>query len=133
VASTAALARDDRNRYSIEEAMATWAAKDKLNQGFSFQFGPDTEGKVLADHGTFTSNKKTNAVGETDKDACEWVFLSAMISFQDRIKSEGGNAVVNLRSNYKNEEFSSATEFECGNGAIMAGVSFVGDVVTLEE
>jgi hypothetical protein len=56
-----------------------------------------------------------------------------MLSFQDRIAKEGGNAVVNIRSYYKKNEISSSTEFECGAGAIMAGVTFLGDVVTLEQ
>jgi hypothetical protein len=56
-----------------------------------------------------------------------------MLSFQDRIANEGGNAVINLRSYYKKGDFRSETEFECGNGALMAGVTFLGDVVTLAE
>lgn len=126
-------ARDDRNRYSIEEAMNTSDAKSKLDRGFSFYFGSPSNREVLENHGEFMSNKKTNAVGKSDKEACQWAFLSAMLSFQDRIANEGGNAVINLRSYYKKGDFRSETEFECGNGALMAGVTFVGDVVTLAE
>lgn len=126
-------ARDDRNRYSIEDAMNIAAAKEKLNKGYTFKFGSAPHGKVTARHGEFTSNKKTNAFGKSDEFACQWAFLSAMLSFQDRIAQEGGNAVINLRSNYKQSEFVSDTEFECGNGAIMAGVTFIGEVVTLEN
>lgn len=125
--------RDDRNRYSIEEAMNTSDAKSKLDRGYSFYFGSPSNRNVLENHGEFMSNKKTNAVGKSDKEACQWAFLSALLSFQDRIASEGGNAVINLRSYYKKGDFRSETEFECGNGAIMAGVTFVGDVVTLAE
>jgi hypothetical protein len=56
-----------------------------------------------------------------------------MLSFQDRIANEGGNAVINLRSYYKKGDLRSESEFECGNGALMAGVTFLGDVVTLAE
>jgi hypothetical protein len=126
-------ARDDHNLYSIESAMSNWSAKGKLNKGYTFKFGDQAHGKILANYGEFTSNKKTNAFGKSDKEACDWVFLSAMLSFQDRITKEGGNAVINIRSYYKKNTLSSATEFECGNGAIMAGVTFLGDVVTLEE
>ncbi|MCB1691029.1 MAG: excinuclease ABC subunit A [Halioglobus sp.] len=131
--SAVTLARDDRNRYSIEEAMNTQAAKEKLNKGYSFQFGPDTQGKIVTNHGEVMVNKKTNAFGKTDRDACNWVFLSAMIGFQENIAKQGGNAVVNIRSYYKKGDFSSSSEFECGNGAIMAGVTFIGDIVTLEQ
>jgi hypothetical protein len=125
--------RDDRNKYSIDEAMNTADAKAKLTKGYTFKFGPQPHGKIIANHGEFMSNKKTNAFNKTDKAACNRAFLSAMLSFQDRISKEGGNAVVNLRSFYKKNEFSSPTEFECGNGAVVAGVTFLGDVVTLNE
>ena len=128
-----ALARDDNNLYSIESAMSTSSAKEKLNRGFTFKFGDQPHRKITANHGEFQSNKKTNAFGKSDKQACEWAFLSAMLSFQDRIATEGGNAVVNIRSYYKKNTISSATEFECGNGAVIAGVTFIGDVVTLED
>tara|TARA_R110002072_G_scaffold302958_1_gene490362 strand:+ start:1559 stop:1927 length:369 start_codon:yes stop_codon:yes gene_type:complete len=121
------------NLYSIESAMLNSAAKQKLNKGYTFKFGDQTHGKITANHGEFMSNKKTNAFGKSDKQACDWAFLSAMLSFQDRITQEGGNAVVNIRSYYKKNTLSSATEYECGNGAIIAGVTFQGDVVTLEE
>lgn len=128
-----ALARDDKNLYSIESAMSNSAAKEKLNKGYTFKFGDQAHGKITANHGEFMSNKKTNAFGKSDKEACDWAFLSAMLSFQDRITKEGGNAVVNIRSYYKKNTLSSATEYECGNGAIIAGVTFQGDVVTLED
>lgn len=127
------LARDDKMMYSIESAMSTAAAKQKLDRGFTYKFGDQPHGKIVSNHGEFMSNKKTNAFGKSDKEACEWVFLSAMLSFQDRIAKEGGNAVVNIRSYYKKNEIRSSTEFECGAGAIMAGVTFLGDVVTLEQ
>ncbi len=129
--ASAGYARDDQNLYSVEEAMNTPAAKEKLNRGYTFRFGDQGHAKVLKDHGEFTANKKTNAFNKSDKDACEWVFLSAMLSFQDRIAKEGGNAVINIRSYYKKTDFKSNSEFMCGNGAIMAGVTLVGDVVTL--
>jgi len=126
-------ARDDHNLYSIEAAMNTSFAKEKLSKGYLFAFGDQAHGNIVANHGEFSSNKKTNAFGKTDEYACQWAFLSAMLSFQDRIAKAGGNAVVNIRSYYKKNEIKSATEFECGNGAIMAGVTFIGDVVTLEN
>ena len=57
--------------------------------------------------------------------------LSALISLQDRIKAEGGNAVVNIESFYDRQPMASNTEYECHAGAIMAGVALRGDVVTL--
>ena len=129
--SGTALARDDKNRYSIADAMSTSNAQAKLDKGYTFKFGNQSHGSVAKKHGEFMSNKKTNAFNKTDQEACNWAFLGAMLSFQERIAQTGGNAVVNIRSYYKKNEVSSATEFECGNGSIMAGVTFKGDVVTL--
>lgn len=131
--SISANARDDHNRYSIDEAMNISAAQEKLNKGYTYRFGSQSHAPVTANHGEFMSNKKTNAVGKSDEFACQWAFLSAMLSFQDRIAKEGGNAVINIRSYYKKNDFRSDTEFECGNGAIMAGVTMIGDVVTLQK
>jgi len=126
-------ARDDYNHYSIEEALNTWDAKAKLNRGYTFRFGNQDHGDVVTNHGEFMSNKKTNAFNKSDKEACQWVFLSAMLSLQERVAKQGGNAVINIRSYYKKHDFTSETEFECGNGALMAGVTLVGDVVTLKD
>ena len=132
VVSTAQ-ARDDHNAYSIEEAMNTSAAKEKLNRGYTFKFGGQKHAKILENHGERMTHKKTNAFNKTDEEACQWAFLSAMLSFQDRITREGGNAVVNIRSYYKKNLVVSETEFQCGNGAIIAGVTFLGDIVTLQQ
>ena len=45
-------------------------------------------------------------------------FLSAMLALQKRAQSVGADAVVNIVSNYKNIENSSATEFECHEGTM---------------
>lgn len=45
-----------------------------------------------------TSPTKTNAVGNSDQDACRWVFLLALLSLEQRALAEGGDAVVNGRS-----------------------------------
>ena len=126
-------ARDDLVRFSIEEAMTSSDAEAKLGAGIEFFFGDQKHPKVATKIGTYTSNKKTNAFGKSDRRACSWAFLSAMVSLQDRALAEGGDAVVNIRSYYKKHDFSSATEFECGAGAVVAGVTLVGEVVKLAK
>ena len=130
-ALTTAGARDTRSMLSIDEAMNTAGAEEKLDGSVRFYFGDQSHPKVVTRHGEYMSNKKTNAFNKTDKWACEWAFLSAMLSFQERAQREGGNAVVNIRSYYKKNLISSTSEFECGAGAVIAGVTFLGDVVTL--
>jgi hypothetical protein len=48
---------------------------------------------------------------------------------QEAAQKRGYSAVINIKSNYQGKEFSSATEFQCGAGAIMAGVALKGDLV----
>jgi uncharacterized protein YbjQ (UPF0145 family) len=113
--------------------MTTEDAKVTLDVGVRFFFGDQKHTEIVTRIGTYTANKKTNAFNKSDQEACKWAFLSAMISLQDRAIAEGGNAVVNIQSFYKKREFTSATEFECGAGAMVAGVTLVGDVVKLAE
>lgn len=131
MAVSVADARDDHKHLPISDAMSTPAAKEKLNDDIQVFWGEQPHPTPEATLGEYTANKKTNAFNKSDKEACEWVFLSAMISLQSRAKAEGGNALINVHSVYRNEEFTSTTEYECGAGAIMAGVALRGTVVKL--
>lgn len=126
-------ARDSTSMYSLSDALGTEAAKSKLDGSVRFFFGNQSHPGVSQRFGEVMTNKKTNAFNKTDKRACEWAFLSAMISLQNRAQREGGNAVINIRSYYKKHEVSSSTEFECGAGNVIAGVTFKGEVVKLEN
>ena len=85
----------------------------------------------MSPHKPARTNKKTNFFNKSDQEGCDWAFLSAMITMTQYAQRVGGNAIVNIRSNYKSIEFSSETEYECGAGNVTGGVAFVGDVVKL--
>jgi uncharacterized protein YbjQ (UPF0145 family) len=72
------------------------------------------------------SNRKTNGVGKSDEVGCRWAALAALIQFQERAKEVGANAVVDIVSYYKKDEFKSATEYECHGGAVIIGVALKG-------
>ena len=133
VVSGAVYARNTIQQVGIEGALTHPKAEGKLDPSIQLFFGDQAHPAVEKTHGTWTANKKTNAVGKSDEFACQWAFISAMMSLQQRASREGGNAVINIRSYYYKNDFSSPTEFECGAGAVMAGVTMVGDVVTLAE
>ena len=126
-----ALARDTVLKLPIKGVMESADAKEKLGTGVKFFFGSQTTPKAEKTLGTFTSNKKTNFFDKSDEEACAWAFLSAMISLRDRAIAEGGNAVINIQSYYKKNEFTSATDFECHAGAVTGGVALRGTVVKL--
>jgi len=132
-ATSTSQARNEVLRFSIEEALSQPEADAKLNSSIRLFFGDQAVPSIERKLGTFTSNKKTNAFNKSDVDACNWAFLSAMISLQERAVREGGNAVVNIRSFYRKSDFSSASDFECGAGTFVVGITMVGEVVRLAE
>ena len=101
-------------------------------QGVTFYFGGQSHGEIVKSYGEYRTNKKTNAFNKSDKEACEWVMLSALLSLHSRAMDLGANAVVNVRSNFKNNLFVSDTQYSCGAGGILAGVALIGDVVKIE-
>ena len=129
---SSAYARDDVADYSIKEAMITAKEKSVLTNRVKFYYGKQKHAATARNYGNFKTNKKTNAMGKSDKQACEWAFLSALKSLEGRALKEGGNAVINIKSNYKNNLTSNTKTFQCGAGTFVAGVALSGDVVKLK-
>jgi hypothetical protein len=129
--SSAVQARNDLLRLPLAEALSTPDAKAKLDPKIRMYFGKQKYPAPTRQAGTFTANKKTNFFNKTDKEGCQWAFLSAAISMQSRARELGVNAIVNMRSVYKDAEFASETEYECSAGNIAGGVALRGEFVAL--
>jgi hypothetical protein len=130
--SSGAMARDDVVAFPIADVMGQSVNSSRL-EGVQFFFGNQPHPAVAQNFGSFPTNKKTNAFNKSDKEACNWAFLSALLSFHQRAISVGGNAVIDIQGNYKNNPFSSTTDFQCGVGATVAGVTLTGTVVKLQD
>ena len=126
-------ARDTKYLLPIAVAMEVKDAKDKLDGSIKFFFGDQPTPPVITKLGTDVSNRKTNAFGKSDEKACNWAFLSAMVALEKRAQQLGANAVINIVSYYKKDVMSSATDFECHAGAIIAGVALKGDFVKIAD
>ncbi|MBD9437356.1 excinuclease ATPase subunit [Pseudoxanthomonas sp. PXM03] len=87
---------------------------------------------VVMRMGEDVTNKKTNGVGKSDVESCNWVALSALKALQEGAKDRGANAVINITSYFKKNEFRSATNYECYAGNIMSGVALKGTYVTVK-
>jgi hypothetical protein len=131
VTAPTADARDSLHKFPIEAAIAKAQASGQLAPGIKLYFGSQKHAKPTAQLGPARTNKKTNFFNKTDQEGCDWAFLSSMITLTQYAQRLGGNAIVNIRSNYKNNEFSSPTEYECGAGNVTGGTAFIGDVVKL--
>ena len=119
-------ARDTRQQFDIATAIAAGKADGTLDGSVQFHFKGARTPTVTERLGPANTNRKTNAFGKSDGKACQWVFLGAMKALQAAARERGANAVIDLESNYKNPVFTSATQYECGAGGLMAGVALKG-------
>lgn len=124
--STPAAARDTQYMLSFKELLASDEAKEKLDGSVRFYLSGEKMPKVLRKMASDVSNKKTNGVGKGDEAACRRAALSALIAFQDKAKSLGANAVVDMVSYYKKDTVRNAREYECHAGAVVVGVALKG-------
>ena len=130
--ATPGMARDDVGDYSIAQALSSAKARSRRGEEVVFHFGDEFPLSAAKNLGSVKTNKKTNAFGKTDEEACQWVFLSALLALKKRAVNEGADAVVNIKSNYRNNETTSETTFQCGAGAIIAGVALKGTLVKVD-
>jgi hypothetical protein len=126
-----AQARDDVVMLSVDDAMATPEFQQRLDGSVKFHFGNSPHGPVLTKLGDFTTNEKTNSLGKSTMTACQWVFLSALLKFQDKAQKLGANAVINIHSYFKREDVSNDTQVECHSGVFTTGVALKGDFVKI--
>ncbi|MGO4332305.1 excinuclease ATPase subunit [Cupriavidus sp. 2TAF22] len=124
--STPAAARDTKYMLPFQEVLDMPEARDKLDGTVKFFLAGQAKPKVLETGEGDVSNRKTNSFGKSDEEACRWAALSALIAFQDKARSLGVNAVVDVVSYYKKAEVASPTEYECHAGAVVAGVALKG-------
>jgi len=125
--STSALAADRTVYLPLEEAVAAAKAAGKIDGSVRFYLaGSGPKGQVLQRDSV--TNKKTNAFGKSDAAACNYVAQSAIIALHNAAKQAGANAVTNIVSFYKRNEYKDKTNYECHAGAVIAGVALKGDL-----
>jgi uncharacterized protein YbjQ (UPF0145 family) len=124
-------AKDNAVMISIDEALASAEAKEKLGDSVKFYFGNQSHPKIIQKLGTDSTNKKTNGFNKGTERACNVAFLSAMIQMKERADQLGANAIVNIVSYYKKHEVSNPTQFECHDGGFITGVALKGEFVKI--
>lgn len=131
--SIPALGRDTTHLFDVQEALAANDARGRLGNEVKFYFGDQPHSaieRVVSQD--IVANRKTNAFGKSDLNACQWVFLSAMLALRDAALQRGANAVVNIESFYDKNPFSDRERYECHAGNVVAGVVLKGDLVVLK-
>ena len=132
LAPMAAGARDTIHDLDIEQAMESDLGKSKLLAVAVF-FAGQKYAEVASDMGVFTSNRRTNAFGKADEQACRTAFLSAVIALQGRAQQLGGDAVVDIKSITKHRNLESTTQYRCAAGNVVANVVLTGRVVKFKK
>ncbi len=130
---SSAYAKDILQHHSIESAKSDSTVAEVLSGPVAFYWGKQSHPAVIRELGTYKSSRRTNGVGKASTTSCAHALASALLVFQERVDQEGGNAVINLRSNIKNRSESSTTEYSCLVGRMMVNVALKGDVVLLDK
>ena len=118
---------------SIQDALANAKVKNALLKDVALYWGDQEHPKVVQTFGEFKTSKRTSTFGKGREFACQWALASAIKVLQDRALKEGGNAVINIKSNIQNNEKSSSSQFECLAGSMMVNVALKGTVVKLAQ
>lgn len=131
LAAAPALADDAVGDYQISSVTARPDFASSTS-GVSYYFGDAPHpavGRRIEQN--VTTSVRTRKFGRSNEEACQWVMMSALMELGSHARAVGGNAVVNVRSNWRNVETSSASTYRCAAGFLMAGVALKGDVVSL--
>jgi uncharacterized protein YbjQ (UPF0145 family) len=124
-------ARSTFHDLNVQSARDSEIGKTKL-QKIPFFMAGQKHAAVAKDLGVFTANRRTNAFGKSDEAACQIAFLSAIIALQSRAQNMGGNAIVDVKSITKQNDLTSASEYRCAAGGVVANVVLTGRVVKLK-
>jgi len=131
VAAAPAMARNTAVTVTLQSVLEMPEAQAKLDGSVKFYLEGAPTPKVIKKFGTDTSNAKTNAFNKTPEEACRWNALSALTKLQDHARKDGANAVIGIVSYRDHEDFKSATEIQCSDGAFMGGIALKGTYATV--
>jgi uncharacterized protein YbjQ (UPF0145 family) len=129
--SVSAVAATHIVKMPIEAAMNANDAQARLGNEIKFYFGDAPTPKVLSNLGSDKTSQRTNGFAKSAEAGCNRAFLSAMLALEKHARAVGANGVIHIVSNFNNNESSSRTEFECGDGFLRSGGALKADIVKL--
>lgn len=127
----AAHARDEQRLYDVAAALATPEGRDRFDDTIRFFWAEQDTPASEQSFSIHTSERKTFLPTRTEQEACDQSFIEALASLRDAARKIGANAVVGIKSLYKNREFRSATQYECRLSYFSASVTLEGRLVKL--
>ena len=133
IGSSCAFARDEYMMLSISQTIKSPEAQALVHGRIKLFFARQGHPQVLKDIGDRQITKKTRAVGKGDQAACVQAFFGALFELQELAEKEGGNAVVDIHSDYKDVPATNESQYVCGTGLVTARVVLTGRVVRLGQ
>jgi len=127
----AAQARDEQRLFDIAFVMSSADGRDRFDDTVQFFWSGQDDPAVAQTFSIQTSERKTFAPTRTPQEACDQSFIEALAALRDAARKAGANAVVDIKSLYKNREFRSTTQYECRLGYFAASVTLEGKLVRL--
>jgi hypothetical protein len=127
----AAHARDEQRLYEVAAALGTPEGRDRFDDTIQFFWAEQDTPAAEQSFSIHTAERKTFLPTRTEQDACDKSFIEALASLRDAARKIGANAVVGIKSLYKNREFRSATQYECRLSYFAASVTLEGRLVKL--
>ncbi len=116
--------------YSVVEALEFENYKERL-QGIRFYFGNQKYPAVEKSFGIRSTSQKASTGDRQSKESCARALASALLSLKSAAINSGGDAVINIKSNYQHNEVSSETHYQCASGRIVSAVALKGTIVKL--
>jgi len=121
-------ARNDEHLFDVKDAIDTGTGNANLLD-IPYYFKGQSHPGVAKKIGTWASNRSSRGAFRSDEASCKVAFLSALIRLQERAQSEGGNAIIDIRSVTRGTTTESATQYRCVAGSVVVHVGLEGTVV----
>lgn len=126
-------AADTLMKFPLSEALKSLYDQGVISETIPLYWGDQPHPPVIETYGSYSSSKRTRGLLKSSDEACSWALASVVKVLQERVENEGGNAVINLKSNIKNKPVSSQTEFSCLVGTVVVNVALSGEIVKINS
>ncbi len=130
---SSATAKDEMEKYSIQEAFQYNKVSTQFDGSVSFFWGNQSYPPVVTKFRSYKTSKRTSLLSKERDYACSLAMAEALKTLEERALKEGGNAIINIVSNVNNIEESSDVDFTCMVGRVVVNVALKGMVVTIGQ
>lgn len=138
MASGAASAADELMNMPIDAALKSATATSRIDPGMQMSWGFNKLDGAQNPVSFKTVKRARRSVSQvqgapkpTDAELCQTVFVEALQELQQQAGTTGNNALMEIRSNWKDDETSSDKTYVCAKGAAYIGVALKATLVKL--